>query len=266
MLGGTGHGLYQAQGMARHGRIGKGIGLVQIGGLADDAVELAAELHLAAEHPSVQLQFRWRIVTEVHADRAPARAEQGAAHAEQYADGQLHALAYRRRRVGDDLFAQHHGLAHLVHEQRQGLVEQMAVLHDGFQRVAQGWLVRQQQADDAEVGELARFGHAQAEGGAVAELGGLLQQASHRGGGQALLGVFHQRLAEACLAQHLLRIEAEVLGHFDVVGQGRCANHWGHVDRHADCCRLGAGAHVAGRYCRQMRSQSLTLDRSQHWL
>ncbi|MCY1460438.1 hypothetical protein D9M71_779960 [compost metagenome] len=79
--------------MPGHGRVGQGVGLVQVGGLADDAIELAAELHLAAEHPTVQLQLRRRIVGEVDADRPPARAEQGAAHAEQDADGQLDALA-----------------------------------------------------------------------------------------------------------------------------------------------------------------------------
>ncbi|MNZ84573.1 hypothetical protein D3C78_1033350 [compost metagenome] len=115
----------------------------------------------------------------------------------------------------------------------------MAVLHDGFQRVAQGRLVGQQQADGAEVGQLAGLGHAQAEGDAATGAGRLFQQGGHGGGGQALVGVVHQRLAEADLPEQLLWVEAEVLGHFDVVGQGRRANHWSHIDRHAGCVPEG---------------------------
>ncbi|MNP20896.1 hypothetical protein D3C76_1134930 [compost metagenome] len=162
------------------------------------------------------------------------RAEQGAAQAEQHADGQLDALARVHRRVGDDLLADDHHIADLLDMQGQGFIEQVAVLDDGLQRVAQGRLVGDEQADRAEVGELPRFGHAQAEGGAVAQAGRFLQQLDRQGGGDALLRIGGQQgLAETGLAQQLAGIQAEVPGHFEVVGQGGNTNSGRHVERFA---------------------------------
>ncbi|MOA07414.1 hypothetical protein D3C78_1271070 [compost metagenome] len=211
--------------MARHGGIGQRVGFVEVGGQADDAVELAAELQLAAEQPAMDALVFRRIMGEVHAQRPPVRTEQRAAQAEQHADGQLQSLAHRHGRVGEDFFAHDHQLAVLLDVDRQRLVDQVAVAGDGVERVAQGRLVGEQQADRAEVGELARFGHAQAEVLAVAGVGRVFQQGHGGGGGDALFGVVEDRQAEAGVAQLLLRVQAQVAGHFQVIGQSRSTHH-----------------------------------------
>ncbi len=72
------------------------------------------------------------------------------------------------RLVGDDLLTDDHRLADFLDVDGQCVVEQVAVLHDHLQGVAQRVLMADQQADFAEIRQLAQFGHAQAEGFAAA--------------------------------------------------------------------------------------------------
>ncbi|MNN80304.1 hypothetical protein D3C81_1970240 [compost metagenome] len=60
-----------ALGIAGHGRVSVGVGHVEADVRADDAVELAAELQVAAEQPAMQVQVvRW-LVHEVDAVGMP---------------------------------------------------------------------------------------------------------------------------------------------------------------------------------------------------
>ncbi|MNE35175.1 hypothetical protein D3C80_1289220 [compost metagenome] len=87
----------------------------------------------------------------------------------------------------------------------------------------------EQQADRAEVGELARLGHAQAEVLAAAGGGRVLEQA-HRGiDRDAVLGILQHGLVQADAGQQVVRIQAEVLGRFQVVGEDGGANQFCHV-------------------------------------
>jgi len=88
-------------------------------------------------------------------------------------------------------------------------IQQVAVPHDRHQGRAQGRLVRQQQADDTEIGQLAGFRHAQSEG---------------RAGG----GLGQTRTAQANPAQQRLRIQPEVCGDFEVIDQRRGPDQRGH--------------------------------------
>ncbi|MNY26046.1 hypothetical protein D3C86_1598720 [compost metagenome] len=87
----------------------------------------------------------------------------------------------------------------------------------------------EQQADHAKIRELARLGHAQAEGLATAGGGGVFQQAY---GGIDLDAVFRGLQlgpAQADSGQHVARVETQVLGDLQVVGQDSGANKLGHA-------------------------------------
>ncbi|MNN68045.1 hypothetical protein D3C81_1837200 [compost metagenome] len=77
----------------------------------------------------------------------------------------------------------------------------------------------EQQADFAEVRQLAKLGHAQAEVFAAGGAGGSLQQGNDAGNRDTPVGVVEQRSAEADLRQQRMGVEAQVAGHFQVVGQ-----------------------------------------------
>ncbi|MCY1435338.1 hypothetical protein D9M71_514280 [compost metagenome] len=205
--------------MTRHGLVGQRIGGIQVGGGADDAVELAAELQLAAENAPVHGQVGRCLVGEIDADRVPVRTEQGGAEAVHHGDRQLDGLAAVDRHVGDHFLANDHGLAVFFDEDRQGVVDQMAVLHDHLQGLAQGALVAEQQADLAEIRQLAQFGHAQAERLAAADVRRLLEQVDGGGNRYALGGIAQLRGAEARLGQHVLYVQAQVAGDFRIVGE-----------------------------------------------
>ncbi|MNE02987.1 hypothetical protein D3C80_954730 [compost metagenome] len=105
----------------------------------------------------------------------------------------------------------------------------MSVVHHHLQRIAQCALVREQQADDAEIGELARFGHAQAERLAAGGNGRGFQQAHGRIDGDTLFGGQQLGLAQAHGSQQVVGIEPQVVGHVQVVGQDGRANELGHA-------------------------------------
>ncbi|MNN74019.1 hypothetical protein D3C81_1901810 [compost metagenome] len=71
------------------------------------------------------------------------------------ADRQFGSLATVLMRVGDNLLADDHRIASLLNVDRQRVAEQMAVLHNHLQSVTQGALMPEQQADFAEVRQLA---------------------------------------------------------------------------------------------------------------
>jgi hypothetical protein len=144
---------------------------------ADDAIELAAELQGAAEQPTMQLQVVRGLVHEIDAVGVPVGTEQCGTQAEHHADGQLCGLLAGHWRFGDHLFANDHHLAGLFDEDRQRIVHQMSVMQHDLQGIAQRALMSEQQADHAEIRELTRLGHAQAEGLAATAGGRLFQQA-----------------------------------------------------------------------------------------
>ncbi|MCY1541232.1 hypothetical protein D9M68_769110 [compost metagenome] len=156
---------------------------------------------------------------EVDTGRVPVRAEQGCAEAMHHADGQLDGLTAVRGVTGDHLFTNDHGLAGFLDIDRQRVVEQVAVLHDHLQRIAQAVLVAEQQADLAEVGQMAQFGHAQAEGLAAAFAGGLFHQTDGSLDRYALLRVVECSLAQASIGQQCMGVQAVLTSHFQIVGQ-----------------------------------------------
>ncbi|MNV47343.1 hypothetical protein D3C71_1392090 [compost metagenome] len=215
--------------MTGHGRVGIEIDHVETDGRANDAIELAAEFQIAAEHAPMQVQVvRW-LVHEVDAARAPVRAEQGRAQTERHADGQFRGLATGHRRFGDHLFTNDHHLAALFNEDGQRVVHQMTVAHHHLQCFAQGALMTEQQADHAEVRKLARLGHAQAEGLATAGGGRIFQQTHGGIDGDAGFGVLQLSLVQACDCQDVVRVESHVLGNFQVFGQNGGANKRRHA-------------------------------------
>ncbi len=97
------------------------------------------------------------------------------------------------------------------------------------QRIAQGSLMREQQAHDAEIGELARLRHAQTECAAARHARGFLEQRDHGREGNTLLGIGEQLAAQIDSVQQRLRIQAEMRRHFEVVRQ------YGRTDQRAHC-------------------------------
>ena len=77
-----------------------------------------------------------------------------------------------------------------------------------LQRIAQRALMREQQAHDAEVGELARLRHAQTEGAAARHARGLFEQRDRGRERDALLGIGKQLAAQIDFGQQRLRIQA----------------------------------------------------------
>ncbi|VVN71628.1 hypothetical protein PS685_05069 [Pseudomonas fluorescens] len=157
------------------------------------------------------------------------RAEQGGTQAEHHPDRQFVGLSAGHGRVGDHLFANDHQLAGLFNEQGQRVVHQMPVMHQHLQRITQRSLVAEQQADHAEVRELARLGHAQAEALAAAGGGRILQQAHGGIDGNAMLRGLQLGFAQADAGQYIPWVEPQVLGDFQVVGQDGGANKLGHA-------------------------------------
>ncbi|MCY1410256.1 hypothetical protein D9M71_256220 [compost metagenome] len=167
-------------------------------------------------------------VGEVGTDRVPVGAQQRRAQAHHHANGQLGGLAAARGALVDHLFANDHGLAGFLDMNGQGVIEQVTVLHDHPQRIAQVALVAEQQADFAEVRQLAQFGHAQAEALALAGAGGSFQQVDHAGHRDTPVGVVKQRRAEAHLCQQFVGVQTQVARHLQVVGQAGGADEGRH--------------------------------------
>ena len=105
----------------------------------------------------------------------------------------------------------------------------MAILDQHLQRVAQGRLVGKQQADRAQVAQLALFGHAQAEGLAAAVHGRILQQFHCRRHWNGVFRILKHGLGQADGGQFRLGIQSQVQCYFQVVGQYACANKMGHA-------------------------------------
>ncbi|MNM74541.1 hypothetical protein D3C81_863050 [compost metagenome] len=164
---------------------------------------------------------RRRGVGEVGADRMPVRTQQCRAQAHHHTDRQLRGLTAAGGPLIDHLFTDDHRLAFLLDMNRQGVIEQMPVLHDHLQGIAQGALVAEQQADFTEIRQLSRLGHAQAESLAVAGPGGFFQQGDHAGDRDTSVGVVKLRRAEPHLEQQRMGVEAQMAGHLKVVGQAR---------------------------------------------
>ncbi|MOA28158.1 hypothetical protein D3C78_1490840 [compost metagenome] len=101
-------------------------------------------------------------------------------------------------------------------------------MHHHLQRIAQGSLVSQQQADDAEVGELARFGHAQAKALATAGSGRVLQQPHGRIDRNAVFGHLQAVFVQTDGGQQIVWVEPQVVGHLQIVGQDGGTNELGH--------------------------------------
>jgi hypothetical protein len=112
----------------------------------------------------------------------------------------------------------------LLDIEHQARIEQLAVLNDGQQGVAQGGLVGDQEAHRAEVRELARLGHAQAEGRAVGGLRGELEQLHHAVGGEAQVRVAERAAIDPDPAQHGRGVEADLGGDRGVVREGGAAD------------------------------------------
>ncbi|MCY1186780.1 hypothetical protein D9M73_276890 [compost metagenome] len=103
----------------------------------------------------MQLQVVGRLVGEIDAVGMPVRAEEGGAQAEHHADGKLSGLSAGQRRFGDHLLANDHHLAGLFDEDGQRIIHQVPVMHHHLQGITQRALMAEQQADHAEVRELA---------------------------------------------------------------------------------------------------------------
>ncbi|MCY1410790.1 hypothetical protein D3C76_754380 [compost metagenome] len=105
--------------MPGQGCVGQRVGGVEVGGGADDAVELAAELHLATENPPMHGQVLRRFMGETDIDRLPVRTEQGGAKAVHHGNGQFDGLAVLRGRIGNQLLADDDRLAGFLNVDRQ---------------------------------------------------------------------------------------------------------------------------------------------------
>ena len=128
----------------------------------------ASNSTLALEHPPMQLQIGRRLVREADADCGRQCGPSSAAHRRNSTPiAKLRALARGVRKFRYDLLAQDHRLARVLDVDRERLVEQVPILGQDLQRIAQRALMREQQAHDAEIGELARLRHAQTEGAAA---------------------------------------------------------------------------------------------------
>ncbi|MNL10907.1 hypothetical protein D3C87_1317220 [compost metagenome] len=87
----------------------------------------------------------------------------------------------------------------------------------------------EQQADHAKIRELARLGHAQAEGLATAGSGRIFQQTHGGIDGNAMFGGQQLSPAQTDGVQCIARVESQVLGDLQVVGQYSGANKLGHA-------------------------------------
>jgi hypothetical protein len=85
--------------------------------------------------------------------------------------------------------------------------------------------VREQQTHCAQVGELARLRHPQAEREALRGTRGLFQQRHDGAGRNPVVGVREHRAVQADLREHLDWIQRELLRDFEVVRQRCSANH-----------------------------------------
>ncbi|MNT16930.1 hypothetical protein D3C72_1520570 [compost metagenome] len=162
-----------------------------------------------------------RRVREAHAQRLPARAQQRAAQAEDHAHRQFAGLA--RGRLAHHFHADDDRAAGLLEQHRHGFVDEVAVADDGGQRRAQVGLVGDQQADDAEVRQLARLGHAQREVVATAFRRRVFQQGHAGCQRHAEVRIGQQAALQADLAQQGLHIEPARLRHFEEIGERRGA-------------------------------------------
>ncbi|MNG15295.1 hypothetical protein D3C84_991150 [compost metagenome] len=123
-------------------------------------------------------QVRRGSVGEIGTDRMPVRAQNRRTQAAHDTNGKLGGLSAAVRQITDHFFTDDHAFARIFDMDGQGVVEQMTVLHDHQQGIAQGALVAEQQADLAKVRKLAQFSHAQAKGFTATDPRGFLQQAN----------------------------------------------------------------------------------------
>jgi hypothetical protein len=214
--------------VARHHRVGTGVGRVQVVGIADDAVELVAELHRRAEHPMVHCPAGRRRVAEAHQPRPPARAHEHLQHAAGNAHHQFGGLAQRSGPLGQQFGADRHQAAVLVHLHRHGLVVHMDVAHQGLQRAAQRRLVAHQQGQRSEVGQPPRFGQPQPEGRLASLCGGGLQQAAHALGRHLQVGVAQAARGQAGARNQRARVHAAGLRQFGEMRQRSAADEGDH--------------------------------------
>ena len=117
-----------------------------------------------------------------------------------------------------------HAETRVLDVNRERLVEQVPILDQHVQRIAKRALVRDQQTDDAEVAELSRLGHPQAERDAAADARGFLEQANGRGDRDSLFGIGEHRTGQADLAQQRLRVQPELTRDLEVIREHRCTD------------------------------------------
>ncbi|MCY1364889.1 hypothetical protein D9M69_517110 [compost metagenome] len=150
--------------IARHGRVGRRVGRVQVVARADDAVEVLVEGDGRAQHAVVRAQVARRGVRQAHAPGLPVGAEKLPQQAQHHAQRQFDALARGAVRLaGLHFLADDHHLAEGLDHQRQRAVEQRLVAHQHVERIAQRRLLAHQQADGPEVRQPPPLGHAQPE-------------------------------------------------------------------------------------------------------
>ncbi|MCY1285316.1 hypothetical protein D9M70_342480 [compost metagenome] len=222
---GNGESVYQLLRVSRHGGIGKRIAGVEIGLRADDAVEFMVELDASAEEPLVRAEVAWRRMFEADASRFPVPPQQLPDQSHDDPERELCPLTRGLMGVaGDDRFANDHQPVAFLDRQRERTVEQGLIAHQDAQRLAQGRLVADQQPYRPEVGQQARFGHAQTETFVSRQGCGRVQQSP-----DALPRDHQVRLAQdagtqAGVKEHPRRIQSGSQGDLAVVGEGRSAD------------------------------------------
>ena len=199
--------------------IGVRIGDLEVAARADDAVEVVAELDVAAEHPLVHRTVRRRIVRKAHASRPPMGAEERAQHPERDADGELGRLAHRTRLADDQLLAQHDDVADLLGGEEQRFVQLPAVVDEGVERQPQRRLLADQQPERPQVGQPPRFRHQQSEPLDAAPRRRRLEQLPHGIERHPQLGLLQAARRQAEFAQHPLRVEPGAAGDFGVLAE-----------------------------------------------
>ena len=208
---------------ARELGIGVRVGRLEVAARAHDAVEVVAELDVAAEDALVDRAVGRRVVREAHAARPPVRSEQCAQHPERDADRELRRLAHGARAPDHELLAQHHDVARVLDGQVKLFVDVPAVGDQRLDRAPHGGLLAQEEAQRTEVRQAARLRHQEPEPLDAASLRGRLEKRAHLVDGHRELGVLEAARRQPELAQHARGIEPDLARDLRVVREARAS-------------------------------------------
>ena len=151
--------------MVRHCRVRGRHWRIEVARETDDRVELLTKFDSRPEETAMRVFAGGGGVRETDRLRPPAAAEQLLQAFVNKAQPEFDALTDRHQASGIDREADRHQIAVLLDQQTQPVAVQMHVLGEGFERLADRWLLANQQGEDPDVGQAAPLGQHQREVG-----------------------------------------------------------------------------------------------------